>query len=428
LSASTPMRAISATDTAHLAGRVGRLMLANGADTEHAGRRIDEVACLLGHPVRRLIATENILLSAADGGTLHTRVGPSIGAITVDMARLGAIERVLQQLREGRLDATEIDPLLDAIEDERSGYPVPLVIAGVAVTAGALARLFGADWPVLAAALAAGAIGTALRFALARRRINPVTAAFAIALVSGVVAGSLMRLAAGHSPVLCLTAAGMILVPGVPLLNGVRDLIDGHAANGVARLAIGGATIVAIAFALFLAAGFTGGRLPVDTAPGMLPVPEDMVFAAAAAIGYAASFNVPLRKLWVAAACGIASHSLRTVLVGPGVGADIATGSLAGAFAAGLVSRVAGHHYHAPAVTFAIPGIVTMFPGSYGFRAAIGALHLMDLSDRASPALVAETVSLALTTVITTVAIAVGLMIAFSAPVPSFDPHFEETD
>ena len=115
-------------EVARLASRFGRLLLANGADTEHVTRRIDEVARLLGHPVRRLVTAEAILVGAGDGDVTGTRIGPAITAMAADMGRVCAIEGVLDELRGGSRDVVSIDRSLDGIEAGNAVYPAALVV------------------------------------------------------------------------------------------------------------------------------------------------------------------------------------------------------------------------------------------------------------------------------------------------------------
>jgi uncharacterized membrane protein YjjB (DUF3815 family) len=346
------------------------------------------------------------------GDRFCTKVGHEILSISVDMGRLMAVEQAVADIHSRALAPDAVDARLDAIETGASFYPGFLVVAGVSLTAASLARLFDADWPVVAASFLAGTVSTLMRRSLGRRGFNPIASTFTIAFVSGLFGTLLLRATSTASPLLCLTAAGMILVPGVPLINGVRDLINGNAGNAVARLMFGGATVLAIGFALFLAAAAAGVALPVDAGPGSLSLPSDVLFSALAALGFAMLFSVPSRAVWVCVVCGIASHGLRTALEHGGL--DIAGASLIGAFAAGSVARLAGRAYRVPAVAFAFPGTVAMIPGSYGFRAGVGGLHLMTLGAAAPPALVADTLGLAVTTAIVTAAIAIGLSLALS--------------
>lgn len=411
VSPATPQQAV------HIAARIGRLLLANGTGTMGTQRRVGNIMRALGHEARVLVTLEALIIAYSADGRMETRLGREIPGMGVDMGRLVTLKRIDDGVCSGSLSLDEANARLDALEAGGHGHAGWLVVVGVAVTAASLARLFGASWAVMGASFIAGAVSTVLRRAFAARHVNPIGGAFAVAVISGFAGALAIRFVPGASPVLCLTAAGMILVPGVPLINGVRDIVDGHIGNGVARLAFGTATVLALGFALFLAAALAGDTLPVEQAGRLLPIPQDIVFSATAAAGFSMLFNVPFRAVGYCVLCGVASHSLRTALAH--LGLDLASGSLIGAAVAGVIAVLAARAHHVPPVTFAFPGTVAMIPGSFGFRAGIGALHIMAQGAAAPPTLVAGTLSLAIATAIMTAAIGIGLSLALSVmPAP----------
>ena len=350
----------------HIALRIGRLLLVNGADTSHTQRQVTEAITSFGYKGDFFISAEALLLSIKNGEKILTKVGPRISGMAADMGRLVELEQVLDRLRHGTRDISALDAELDTVEFRPSGHSLLLVILGIALTAASLARLFGAEWPVVGAAFVAGAFSILLRLNFARRKWNPIGAAFLTAFLSGLAGALLLHRFPHFSPALCLVAAGMILVPGVPLINGVRDVVAGHAGNGIARLSLGSATVLAIGFALFLAAFMTGAPIEVGVAPQS--------------------------------------------------GLDITSATLLGATVAGLFARLCARACRVPPVIFAFPGVVAMVPGSYAFRAGIGGVELMRQGASASFQLGAETLSLVITAVLITVAIAIGLTLALSIP------------
>lgn len=406
------MSEVSLERAAHITTRIGRILLTHGADTQHTQRILTDVARALGHGIEVLSTTDALLVTVGNEARFQTKVGHGIGGTTVDMGTLMALQQVIDAICQGRLKAPTIDARLDAVEHAPGQHVGVVMVLGVAITCASLARLFGAEWSVVAAAFAAGLFSGALRRGAGRYALNPTLLVFITALLSGVCSILVLRAVPGASPVLCLTAAGMILVPGVPLINGVRDVVSGHPGTGLARMASGSITVLVIGFALFLAAALLGDSLPVDSGPGSLPLGQDMLFAATAAAGYALFFNVPWRGVWVCMLCGVASHGLRTLLTHQGL--DLAAASLLGAFAAGLVAVLAGSRLRLPPVVFAFPGIVALIPGSYGFRTGLGGLQLMNLGADAPLPLLANTTSLAITTLIVSAAIAVGLLLALA--------------
>ena len=98
---------------------------------------------------------------------------------------------------------------------------------------------------------------------------------------------------------LCFVAPGMIIVPGVPFVNGVQDMIKNHMAIGISRLGLATMITLAIALGLFAATAVTGAQIPVAESSRLPPLAEDSLFSACAALGYLFLFNVPVRLAWV---------------------------------------------------------------------------------------------------------------------------------
>ncbi len=405
-----------AAGVAHVALRLGRLMLVKGADTQLIESKVGALAERAGYAAHLLVWPEGLLLTVESGDSFRTKLGHGIAGMTVDMGALTRLDRIAG----GESELGTVDRVLEEVERGGSRYPGWAVVLGMGLTAACLARLFGGVASVVAVSALVGVISTVLRQWLGARRANPVAAAFAIALLSGLVGAIAMRAFPGTPPTLCLVTAGMILTPGVPLINGVRDALAGHVGMGIARLAVAAITVLAIAFALFLAALLAGDTFPIGGTPQSLPLLEDVIVSGLAAIGFALLFNVPANVIWACVLCGMAGHGIRTAL--GHVGWNLASGSLVGALAAALLARFAARHFAAPPVAFAFPGVVAMIPGSYAFRAGIGGLAIMQAGAGASAPLVAETLSLAVTAVLMVCAIAIGLSIALASPFVTLKP------
>jgi uncharacterized membrane protein YjjP (DUF1212 family) len=404
--------AISPAQAAHIAARIGRLLFVSGADTGHTARSVTDVARHLGYTAHVLVTAGGILVTVGSNEQFSTKVGHEVTATGVDMGRLFELERIIDEIKRIPLDTTAIERRIDATETGIGGYPKILVMFGVGTTTGSLSMLFGSSLTVAAAAFAAGVVTAVLRRRLPALLPNPFAVTFAVAIISGLVAVFALRLTPAESPILALTAAGMILVPGVPLINSIRDLVTGHADNGMARLTGGTAVVLSIGFALYIVGILTGAELPVDHGPGMLPIGLDIFFSGLAAGGFALLFNVPRGAIGFCVVAGMVSHGLRTELETMGLTLPIA--SMFGAVAAALIARLAAWLHRVPAVVFAFPGVVALIPGSYGFRAGIAGLQVMGQGAAATPELVGTTLALAITTAVTTIAVGLGLALPLS--------------
>jgi uncharacterized membrane protein YjjP (DUF1212 family) len=387
--------------------QVGRLLFENGADTAEVHESVVRFAAAFGYEAHLMVSYEVLLLTLVAGGQFRTKVGYRVPAMNVNMAAIAGVSSLVGEVENGRRGMAEVRAELEDVEGRPPVYGRWIVVVALGLTAASLARLFGGDWPTFGIAWLAGSTGMWLRQELGRRGFNLFFIPFAAALVSGVIGGAAVLLGVSGTPALCLVAPGMIIVPGVPLVNGVQDMFKNHMTQGLARLGLGVLITLAIAFGLFVATVLTGAKIPVDAPLQLLSVPEDALFSALAALGYLFLFNVPGRIAWACVVCGVASHTTRTLCMH--LGLDILSGTLIGALAAGFLAQGFARHFRAPAVAFAFPGVVAMIPGAFAFRVVIGCLQIVAAGAAAATTLVTETLALSVSCLLMVAAIALGI-------------------
>jgi len=400
---------------AHQSLQLGRILLLNGSDSEQVHLQVHRFAEAFGAEAHLLVTYEAVLVTLTAGSDIRTKIGSRVPGMGVGMSAIAAINRLVEDASSGRIRLDEAQAAIDKIEHQTPAYPRWLVAAALGVTAACLGRLFGGDWLACLGAGLAGAAGTWARLELGRRHVNPVLVVFVVALMSGTVGGIVTRFGISSTPALALVAPAMILVPGVPLINGFLDMISNHVTVGVSRLGFAGVVVLAIAFGIFCATWITGVGIPVASPTLTIGVPQDALFSALAAGGFALLFNVPARMAWACAICGLASHTLRTLLFHYGI--DLIPGTLAGSLVVGVLAQGYARYFRAPAVALAFPGVVAMVPGAYAFRAVFGTLQIAEAT--ASTATLAETLSLSATVALMVGAIAVGV----AAPALLFPPR-----
>jgi uncharacterized membrane protein YjjP (DUF1212 family) len=402
------MEPVPIEDVAHQTLHVGRLLLGSGADTAEVQESMVRFAAAFGCETHLVVTYEALLLTVVSGEQFRTKISHRVPAMNVNMAAVAAVSNLLGEVEVGRWRLSEAQKELDDVEDRSPVYGRLLIVIALGLTAASLARLFGGDWPTFWVSWLAGSLGMWLRQMLGRRGFNLFFIPFAAALLSGVIGGAAVLLGVSATPALCLVAPGMIIVPGVPLVNALQDMIKNHMTVGLARLGLGSLITLAITFGLFAAMSLTGAKIPVEAPLRLLPIPEDALFSALAALGYLFLFNVPARIAWACIVCGVASHTARTLCLHLGV--DIVSGTLIGALAVGFLAQGFARHFRAPAVAFAFPGVVAMIPGAFAFRAVIGCLQIVHAGAAAATALVTETLALAATCLLMVAAIAVGIV------------------
>jgi len=128
----------------------------------------------------------------------------------------------------------------------------------VGLACAAFSRLFGGDWPVFGVTLIAASLAMWVRQGLALRDLNPLLQATLTSFVAGLTVGLLRMTGLAFQPETAMAAAVLLLVPGVPFVNAVEDLIKGYTVVGLARFTTSLLIILAIALGLILAMRLTG--------------------------------------------------------------------------------------------------------------------------------------------------------------------------
>lgn len=132
----------------------------------------------------------------------------------------------------------------------RPRYNRWLVAAGVACANASFCRLFRGDGTAMLLVLVGTWVGFSLKQSMQQWRWNEFAVFLFCAFVSSAF-GSLGYLFAwGNTPDIALGTSVLYLVPGVPLINGVTDILDGHVVTGNTRLFNASLLVVCIALGL----------------------------------------------------------------------------------------------------------------------------------------------------------------------------------
>ena len=96
------------------------------------------------------------------------------------------------------------------------------------------AELFGGSWTAIAIVFVATLIGFSLKSFMQKRHISHYVIFVISALVSSLIAS--VSLLFDATPDIAIGTSVLFLIPGVPLLNGVIDIVESHILLGMTRL------------------------------------------------------------------------------------------------------------------------------------------------------------------------------------------------
>jgi len=248
-------------DIVDMALTAGELLMKNGAESQ----RVEETVRLLGTGLgcdwgSVLVSYNTIMVTHASGNEFRTKIR-RVENIGVNMRVIEDISHVAHRVEAGKLDRASVRAKLEQIRTVPRGYNWWVTALAVGSACAAFSRLLGGDWPVFGVALLASGVAVIVREELAKRGLNALLVVIMTAFAAGGLVGLVSRFQFSPRPELALVASVLFLVPGVPGINAVADLIKGHIVVGLARAANSVLIVLAIVLGLILAVQLTGVRI-----------------------------------------------------------------------------------------------------------------------------------------------------------------------
>ena len=126
-----------------------------------------------------------------------------------------------------------------------------LVLFLVAAANAAFCGLFKGDLIAISFVFIATLAGFTVRQEMMKKHVNHLVTFTTSAFVASLLAGMGYVLHVGNTPDIALASSVLFLIPGVPLINSILDILQGHNLTGIARLVNATSLIVCIAIGLF---------------------------------------------------------------------------------------------------------------------------------------------------------------------------------
>ncbi|NJK79219.1 MAG: threonine/serine exporter [Chloroflexaceae bacterium] len=146
----------------------------------------------------------------------------------------------------------------------------------------------------------------------------------------------------------------------------------------------------------------------------LLEILEDAFWSGLTALGFALAFNVPRRALLACALVGAIGHAARTLLMAASTGIVLAT--LIGSVIISLLGRALGRFHHVPPPVITVAALIPMVPGTFAYRTMLGAVQLVSAPPELRAPLLDATLINGLTTILVTLALAFGSVVATLLP------------
>ena len=173
-----------------------------------------------------------------------------------DFTRLEHLNHISRSCCQSPLPIADLRKELQQIASEEKSFGMQLL--GSMIGAGGFAVFFGGNlWDGLAAAIFAVGI-CFLQRRLGKTETSPAGANFLIALLTGLVVGLVDLVIPGIHLDKILIGDIMLLIPGLAMINAVRNILGGNTISGLLRL------VESLIWAAALAGGFMVAFLTIN--------------------------------------------------------------------------------------------------------------------------------------------------------------------
>ena len=365
------------SDVLEVASTAGHILLENGAEISRVEDIMARIASYFGVDSGNFFVLSNGIFTTGSAGKVEKAGGQAstyanvefIPIRPIQLQKVVEVSQLSYDIASGKCTLEQARERLEAIR-KMPAKAMWEQMLGSSFGAAGFCAVFGGGWMDCAAAFVVGFLLYAFILLVSGRYFSRIVGGICNALVATLLCVACYRIGFGQSLSNIIIGAVMPLIPGIPFVNGVRDLANADYLAGLTRLtdALLGFFCIAIGVSCgFLVDGMLfGGLIQLE---GMLVNPETAslaVQALAAFVGTAAFailFGVPRKSYVATGIVGAVGWLLYLVLVRyaaltPAVSTVLAT------VLVGIMSRIFAVWAKCPAAIFLLCGIFPLVPGA----------------------------------------------------------------
>ncbi len=371
------MPANKLAEVLEVASEAGHILLENGAEISRVEDVMSRIATTYGVDSGSFFVISNGIFTTGmldqvrqGGGQAQTYANVAFIPIKgIQLSKVVAVNRLSYDIAGGLCSLEQARERLRLIRDTPP-KPAWMTALATALGAAAFCAVFGGGWMDCAASFVVGALLFAFMRFVSGRYLSKIVGGLSNALIVMLLCTLLHRIGFGESLSNMIIGSIMPLVPGVPFVNGVRDLANSDYLAGLTRLtdAMLGFVCIAlgVAFGFMLDGWIFGGMVALN---GMTVSPQtaglltQSLAAFAGTLAFASLFGVSRLQCPVAGIIGAAGWALYLLLVrnaalNPMVAIILSSAAIC------ILARIAAVWQRSPAQVFLLCGIFPLVPGA----------------------------------------------------------------
>ena len=359
-----------------VASQAGHILLENGAEISRVEDIMSRIASHYGVDSGNFFVLSNGIFTTGHANKV-TKSGAQASTYAnvefiplrgIQLSKVVAVNRLSYDIANGKLGLAQARQQLERIAASKP-KPAWEQIVGSGLGAGGFCAVFGGGWMDCLAALVVGVLLYAFVLGVSGRYLSKIVGDICNALVATVLCIVCWRMNLGDSLANVIIGAIMPLIPGVPFVNGVRDLANSDYIAGFTRLtdAMLGFFCIAVGVSLaFIIDGYMHGGV-VSISMAVSPQTASVLLQALAAFvgtaAFALLFGIDREHYVPAGVIGAIGWAVYLILVRQ-CGATPVTATLASSTLVCILSRMAAIPFRIPAQGFLLCGIFPLVPGA----------------------------------------------------------------
>lgn len=244
---------IKATEVAEFILDAGVFLMASGAHSGRVWRNCRRIAEHWGYRMNFNPTFTGILVSVwndkdrENAVTRYKTAPPN----SVHLETLTEISHLSWKIADGEIEYADASRELETIK-HKAHYPFWLIALAVGISCGCLCTLAGGSPVDAALAFCGASVGSVARYFILKKQFNQFLSIIIASAITTLIAGADTIFGLGRAPEMTLATSVLYLIPGVPLINSVIDLLEGYFSASIARSLFAASIISCIAVGMTL--------------------------------------------------------------------------------------------------------------------------------------------------------------------------------
>lgn len=227
-----------------------------GAYASRTARSAKRIAEAVGATAEIAMTHTSLIVSVECAGIISTKVA-RIPQSPISFERNADLCRLSWRAIDKKMPLGEIRSEFEAILAKPKIDPV-FVLFYVGFANASFCRLFGGDFLAMAIVFTATLVGFSTKQYMLKKGVNNYLTIMASSFAASICAS--VSLSFECTSQTALATSPLFLIPGVPLINGVIDILDGYTTTGISRLAKEMLIIACIGVGLFATLALVKGQ------------------------------------------------------------------------------------------------------------------------------------------------------------------------